>query len=226
MEDCLTQVALASMNRVLSVNIARPQQDPGGAARQSGINKQPAARLDVVAPGPNYGDGSGVVGDVIGDTAHHGGAQKAVYAFSRERLDWWGNQLSYPLDNGMFGENLTTEGIDWTAVLINQRFRIGEVELEVSVPRSPCRTFAAWIGEPQWIKAFTKSGDCGCYFRVNKEGAIALGDTIEVLDEPDHGFTMGEAFRAKMGDKDLSRRLWELRIMPPLYQERLDARFG
>ena len=126
------------MNRVLSVNIARPQQDPGGAARQSGINKQPAARLDVVAPGPNYGDGSGVVGDTIGDTAHHGGAQKAVYAFSRERLDWWGNQLSYPLDNGMFGENLTTEGIDWTAVLINQRFRIGEVRAALAVPDLRC----------------------------------------------------------------------------------------
>ncbi len=46
----------------------------------------------------------------------------------------------------MFGENLTTTGIDVTDARIGDRWRVGdEVVLEVSVPRIPCRTFAGWL---------------------------------------------------------------------------------
>lgn len=211
---------------VLSTNIAVPQQDPGGLTRQSGIHKVPSASIQVTIPGPNYGDGSGVEGDFIGDTKHHGGQQKAVYAYSRELLDDWSGQLGRLLDDGAFGENLTTSGIVWADALINQRFRIGEAELEVSVPRSPCRTFAAWLGERGWVRRFTESGDCGTYFRVTTPGIIRPSDAIEVLDIPAHGFTMGQAFVAWMGDKELAREMWELRILPPLYQERWDKQFG
>lgn len=211
---------------VLSTNIAVPQQDPGGLTRQSGIHKVPSASIQVTIPGPNYGDGSGVEGDFIGDTKHHGGQQKAVYAYSRELLDDWSGQLGRLLNDGAFGENLTTSGIVWADALINQRFRIGEAELEVSVPRSPCRTFAAWLGERGWVRRFTESGDCGTYFRVTTPGIIRPGDAIEVLDIPAHGFTMGQAFAAWMGDKELAREMWELRILPPLYQERWDKQFG
>lgn len=211
---------------VLSTNIAVPQQDPGGLTRQSGIHKVPSASIQVTIPGPNYGDGSGVEGDFIGDTKHHGGQQKAVYAYSRELLDDWSGQLGRLLNDGAFGENLTTSGIVWADALINQRFRIGEAELEVSVPRSPCRTFAAWLGERGWVRRFTESGDCGTYFRVTTPGIIRPGDAIEALNIPAHGFTMGQAFAAWMGDKKLAREMWELRILPPLYQERWDKQFG
>ncbi|MDY5785936.1 MULTISPECIES: MOSC domain-containing protein [unclassified Corynebacterium] len=217
---------MASIATVISTNVAREQEDPGGAPRVSGIDKRPAPEIVVEIPGPNYGDGPGVRGDVIGDTKHHGGLQKAVYAFARERYDWWEGQLGRSLDDGTFGDNLTTSGIDWTEVLINQRFRVGEAELEVSVPRQPCRTFAAWMGEKGWVKRFAQSGDCGCYFRVVVPGVIRPGAEIVAVDAPEHGVTMGEAFAAAMGDADAARRVWEQRVLPPLYQERLDRRFG
>lgn len=214
------------MAEVLSTNIAQPLPDPGGLERKSGINKVPSDSIDIVIPGPDYGDGSGVAGDHIGDTKHHGGQQKAVYAYSRELLDDWGRELRRDLANGAFGENLTTSGIVWADAVINQRFQIGEVELEVSVPRTPCRTFAKWIGERAWVRRFTESGDCGAYFRVIQEGQIRPGDVIVGKPAPAHGFTMGEAFAAWMGDEVLARKLWELDILPPLYQQRWDKRFG
>lgn len=141
--------AVPSAARVISVNVAAPRPDPGGADRVSGIDKRPAPHIDVFAPGPDYGDGSGVDGDVIGDSKHHGGAHKAVYAFAREELDFWWGELereAMPGDGGFadgaFGENLTTVGVDLEALRINQRVRIGTAELEVSVVRQPCRTFA------------------------------------------------------------------------------------
>ncbi|WIM68186.1 MOSC domain-containing protein [Corynebacterium breve] len=212
--------------RILSTNVAVARLDPGGAERVSGIDKRPVARLVVDKPGPNYGDGSGVAGDTVGDTEHHGGEHKAVYAFSRERLDWWERKLDRSFACGSFGENLTTTGIDLAELLINQRIAVGSTVLEVSVPRSPCRTFAGWIGVDKWQKRFTASGDCGAYFRVIQPGEIVAGDGLELLDRPDHGITMGMAFRAKMGDQELARKVWEARILPPMLQHRLDRRFG
>lgn len=160
--------------RVLSLNVAVPRPDPGGAGRISGIGKRPTEHIDVFAPGPDYGDGSGVVGDVIGDSKHHGGAQKAVYASVREEAGFWWGEPGRPgaFTNGAFGENLTTVGVELGELLINQRVRIGTAELEVPVVRQPCRTFAGW-GEKGWVKKFNERGLCGAYFRVAVPGRIA-----------------------------------------------------
>lgn len=123
--------------QVISTNVAVRRPDPSGRHEFSGIDKKPQDFIDLAAPGPHYSDGSGVRGDIIGDTQHHGGNDKAVYAYSREELDYWQSELSRPLASGGFGENLTTQGIDLSALLINQRVCIGTAVLEVSVPRQP-----------------------------------------------------------------------------------------
>lgn len=233
-----------STARVLSVNVAVPRPDPGGADRVSGIDKRPAPHIDVFAPGPDYGDGSGVVGDVIGDSKHHGGAQKAVYAFAREELDFWWGELGRDgagveaaadsgvepetgaFANGAFGENLTTVGLDLGELLINQRVRIGTAELEVSVVRQPCRTFAGWLGEKGWVKKFSERGLCGAYFRVVVPGRITAGDEIHLLGEPDHDVTMTTAFRAAQGDRDAAARVVAAECMPEMYHRRMVALIG
>lgn len=206
---------------VLSTNVAVAQPDPGGAERVSGIDKRPQPFLDVFAPGPSYGDGSGVAGDTVGDSAHHGGAQKAVYAFAREELDFWERELGRTFANGNFGENLTTSGIDLAATLINQRMHIGSAVLEVSVVRQPCRTFAGWMGEPGWVKTFSRHGRCGAYFRVIEPGRISAGDEIELIGSPDHDIDVLTAFRAAQGDKDAARRVVAAACLPSMYHDRM-----
>lgn len=215
-----------TVSRVLSTNLGAGAPDPGGAPRVSGIDKRPVPSITVADPGPSYGDGSGARSDVVGDSEHHGGRHKAVYAFARERLDWWEGELGRGFPPGSFGENLTTIGVDLAQLVINQRVIIGGAELEVSVPRSPCKTFAGWMGEPGWQKRFTASGDCGAYFRVINPGEIHAGDVIRLGQAPDHGITMGMAFAAKMGNKELAHQVWQARILPPEFQERLDKRFS
>lgn len=203
---------------VLSTNVAVAQPDPGGAERVSGIDKRAVTGgIEVFAPGPDYGDGSGVVGDVVGDSLHHGGMHKAVYAFEREQLDFW--DANYR--NGYFGENLTTSGVDLSGLLINQRFQVGTAVLEVSVPRRPCRTFGAWLERKGWMKTFSGHGRAGAYFRVVEPGVIMPGAELVALDEPAHGVTMGMAFRAKMGDKDLARQVVAAGCLPGRYHEEL-----
>lgn len=213
--------------RVLSVNLARPKAEPGGKGYRTGIDKRPVEQIEVFAPGPRYGDGPGVLGDHVGDAQHHGGVHKAVYAFAREELDWWERELQRGLSDGTFGENLTTAGIDLERLRINQRLRVGaEVMLEVSVPRSPCATFAAHLGERGWVRRFTGHGRCGVYLRVVVPGTVLAGDEIELLEPPAHDVDMLTAFAAAMGDDQAARRVVEARCLPTVYHERLVRRLG
>ena len=189
---------------VLSTNLAVPRPDPGGADRVSDIDKHPVPFLEMCTPGPFYGDGPGVVGDTVGDTKHHGGAQKAVYAFAREELDHWEEHPGHGLLAGYFGENRTTSGIDLSTLLINQRERVGTAELEVSVVRQPCRTFAGWLGEKGWVRTFSGLGRCGTHFRVVVPGRITA----------DHDIDMLTAFRGARGDKEAA-------CLPPMHHERM-----
>lgn len=209
--------------RVRSTNLARPKVDPG-TPRQTGIDKHPVAGIDVSSPGPSVGDGSGVAGDLVGDGRHHGGADKALYAFAREELDWWESQLDRELRDGMFGENLTTEGIDLDALELGQRLRAGGAVLEVSIPRMPCQTFARHLGESRWVRRFTERGDCGAYLRVVRPGRIEPGDAVDLQAAPGHGVTMRTAFAAAMGDEGAAEQVLAGGCLPEHYAAPLARR--
>ena len=179
----------------------------------TGIDKVAAAEPVMIrSPGPMQGGlGSGLVGDTIGNQKLHGGDDQAVYAYGREDLDAWEIQLQRELTNGMFGENLTTSDIDVTGARIGERWRVGTdgVVLEVSAPRTPCRTFAAFLHLSQWIKTFTQAGKPGAYLRVISPGTVRAGDAITIDYRPDHDVTIGLVFRARMSEPELLPRLLE-----------------
>ena len=174
--------------------------DPGGSMGITAIDKRPrdgVARLDA----------NGVVGDRQMDRVHHGGVDKAVYAYAEEDRNWWAEQLGRKIPAGTFGENLVTQGLDVTGAVIGERWNIGAAVVEVSMPREPCATFQRWTGESQWVKRFTEAGRPGAYLRVVSDGEISPGDTITVVGRPDHGVTIGDVFAGRRGDADALRRL-------------------
>ena len=200
---------------VLSVN-AGTLEPLAGVRRPTAIHKQPVERIEVRDPGPKKGGlGSGVVGDDIGSPQHHGGETQAVYAVAREELDWWGAELSRHLPDGMFGENLTTSGLDVDAAEVGEQWRIGDVVLEACGPRVPCSTFAAHMGEARWVKRFTERRRTGVYLAVREAGTIAPGDPVEVVHRPGHGLTVPLYFRAAMGDRELAKRFLDAEVLPP-----------
>ena len=193
------------MPSVLSVNTAVAPVDLGEL--RTGIDKRPSGEpLAVRAPGPRKGGlGSGVVGDSVCNSRYHGGDDQAVYAYAREDLDHWQTRLGRELTNGMFGENLTTSGVNVTDCLVGERWSIGSdgLVLEVTSPRTPCKTFSRWLDNPGWIKTFTAAATPGAYFRVIEPGTLRSGDRIEVIARPDHSVTVGTVFRALMLEPDL-----------------------
>jgi MOSC domain-containing protein YiiM len=174
--------------------------DPHGDVQRTAIDKRPVegrVRLDPLGP----------VGDTVMDRKDHGGVDKAVYAYASEDLADWSALLGRELTPGQFGENLATAGVDVTGAVIGERWRVGDAEVVVRMPRMPCRTFQDWMDEPHWVKRFTEHGAPGAYLAVERPGTVGAGDVVEVIDRPDHGVRLGEVFAGRNADPDRLRLL-------------------
>jgi MOSC domain-containing protein YiiM len=194
----------------------------------SAIDRRPAGRPVMArAPGPRGTGGSGLVGDEIGDLRHHGGDDAAVYAYAREDLDWWQDRLGVELASGVFGDNLTTVGVDVTGARTGELWRVGDdALLQVTSPRIPCRTFAAWMEQRGWVKTFTEGGHPGAYLRVVEPGWISAGDPITVEWRPDHEVTIGLIFRALTIEDELLPRLLEAEELPGTIRDGVERRLA
>jgi MOSC domain-containing protein YiiM len=187
--------------RLVSVNVGRPQQIAvrRGRPLMSAIGKQPVeGRVRV--------EGVNVAGDQQADRRIHGGPDKAVYAYAREDEAWWAEQLGRDIAPGMFGENLTTEGVDVSGAVIGERWRIGTVELEVAQPRLPCAKLGTRFGDLGMVKRFGEASRPGAYLRIVTEGELGAGDQLEVLSRPQHGITVAFVSDAVLLDETLRER--------------------
>lgn len=202
--------------RVLSVNVGRPRPNPWKPVALTGIDKRPVTgAVMVTAPGPKGTGAVGLAGDRVYDVKHHGGPDQAVYAYAREDLDAWQGELGTPLGNGVFGENLTTAGIDVSGALIGERWRIGpDLLLEACCPRIPCGTFQGWLARAGWIKRFTAAAVPGAYLRVIEPGPVRAGDEVVITRRPGHDVTVALTFRALTTEPDLLPRLLAADAMP------------
>lgn len=170
-----------------------------GRAVMSAIGKAPVdARVRV--------EGVNVAGDDQADRRVHGGPDKAVYAYASEDAAWWATELGREIVHGMFGENLTTEGVDVTGAVVGEHWRIGTVELEVCQPRIPCFKLGLRFGDPLMVRRFGEASRPGAYLRIVREGELGAGDAIEVLDRPAHGVTVELVSRAILLDDSLRAR--------------------
>jgi MOSC domain-containing protein YiiM len=169
---------------VCRVHALLPTRDSTGV---TAIDKRPAEGPVKVHP-------LGLTGDIQASRKHHGGPSKAVYAYSQEDADFWSAELGRDMAPGMFGENLRVAGIEATQAVIGEQWRIGEVLLEVTEPRTPCMNFARYLGEPDWVKRFTAEGRVGTYLSVLRGGKIEAGDAVVVVHRPEHKVTIGQLF--------------------------------
>ncbi|MBX7265681.1 MOSC domain-containing protein [Micromonospora sp. Llam7] len=207
--------------RVASVNvgIVTEAEWAGDASGRSGIDKRP---VDV----PVLFHPDGVTGDFIGERAHHGGPDKAVYAYAEEDAAWWAAELGRTIRPGGFGENLTTYAVDVTGAVIGERWSVGQAVLQVTMPRTPCTTFAGFWGVPDLIRRFTVRAAPGAYLRVLREGDVDAGDPVEVVHRPAHGVTVGEVFRATSLEPALLPRLLAAVDLPEPIRDRARRRLA
>jgi MOSC domain-containing protein YiiM len=182
--------------RVRSVNVGALVDNPA-KGNFTAIGKRPVGgAVWVSSPRVLRGE-SGLDGDAIGDSRHHGGTDQAVYALAREELDYWETELGRELPDGSFGENLTLSGADPDGALLGERWRIGaELVLAVTGPRIPCATFTRTMGTAGWAKRFNERGRPGAYLRVVAPGHVGAGDQVELVYRPSHRVSISMALHA------------------------------
>jgi MOSC domain-containing protein YiiM len=174
---------------VLTVQVGGPKPYTWlGREVVTSIFKDPVA-------GPVEVRGHNLAGDDQSDRKSHGGADKAVYAYAREDLDWWEAELGRPLANGLFGENLTTAGLDLTNAVIGQTWRVGTALLQVTEPRTPCWKLGLKMGDPGFPRRAAASRRPGVLLRILEEGVLQAGDAITPGPPPAHGVTAADINR-------------------------------
>ncbi len=159
--------------RVLYVHIS-----PGG------IPKRPIAEAAV---GKN-----GIQGDICAHPKIHGGPKQALLIITNEGIEEL-KQAGYRLYPGALGENITTQGLDRKSVRLGQRYQIGEVIVQITKMRQPCKTLTP-LGEgiqaelyDDQVKASDPSsprwGLGGFYTSIVQTGTVRPGDPIRFLGD-------------------------------------------
>jgi len=133
----------------------------------------------------------GITGDGHANPQFHGGPRQAILLITSEGIDELKEQ-GFRLYPGALGENLTTRGLNRRSMRGGQRYRIGEILLEITKVRAPCETLNAYPGiqkaiYDQEVKGGNPAsplwGLSGFYASVLQTGTIHPGDPIHLLDE-------------------------------------------
>ena len=203
--------------KLLSVNVGLPREiEWKGKIVRTSIFKAPVTGRVRVAK-------LNVEGDQQSDLTVHGGVDKAVYAYASEHYAFWHQELpGVDLPQGVFGENFTTSGLLEETLHIGDRLRIGSAEFVVTQPRMPCFKLGIRFNRPDMVKRFLQSGRTGFYFAVLKEGEVAAGDSIELLERDEHNIPVADIVNLYRGDatnQDMLRRVSELPSLPNSWRD-------
>ena len=185
---------------VLSVNVGGPREvEWQGETVFTSIFKDPV-------PGRVRVGKFNLHGDRQSDLEVHGGTDKAVYAYPSEHYAFWRKELpGLALPWGVFGENLSTEGMLEDAVHVGDRFRVGSAEFVVTQPRMPCYKLALRFGRPDMVKRFLRSGRTGFYLAVLREGEVGAGDAIERIAQDSLRVSIAAVVAAKSRSQAAAR---------------------
>ena len=167
---------------------------------------------------------TGIVGDEIANTKHHGGIDKAVLCYAAEHYGKWCDEhpeLKEDSGRGRFGggafaENLTIVHQDESNTCIGDRFTVGDAEIEISQPRQPCWKIARRWGMKCLPKEVGQNGRSGWYVRVTREGEIGAGDQLNLVSRPNPQWTVARANDVLMGREVDRLAVIELMNLPQL----------
>ncbi len=175
--------------KIISTNIAEIREiDWRGKKVKTGIYKFPVDEAILL-------EKEDVKNDIVVDRKYHGGLDKACYIYSKNHYNFWKER--YPdleWKWGMFGENLTVEGLDESQINVGDIFEIGEALVQVSQPRYPCYKLGVRFGSQSIVREFLESSYPGVYVRVLKEGNASVGDSMILKEKAKNSLSLVDLF--------------------------------
>ncbi len=211
--------------KILSVNVGLPMEIvANGKSVTTGIYKNPVHGRVKVGRLNLEGDGQA-------DLSVHGGINKAVYAYPSEHYKYWRCELpGLDMPWGMFGENLTLEGLLEDSAHIGDRFRMGTALLMVTQPRLPCYKLGVRFGRDDMPDRFLTSRRTGFYFAVVEEGELGEGDAPEPVYRETNRVSITDLLRLEYDHKNpdfrLIERALQVEALTQGWQKRLRKKLG
>jgi MOSC domain-containing protein YiiM len=134
----------------------------------------------------------GIEGDAVAHPQFHGGARQALLLITEEGLEEL-KRMGFPVYPGALGENLTIRGLDRRQMRVGQRYRVGQIVIELTKLRVPCIALNVF-GEGIKSAVYDKLGKAGnpespawglsgFYASVQQGGVIREQDIITLLDQ-------------------------------------------
>ena len=205
--------------KIISTNIGKATTFLwNGREEQTGIFKYPTDE-------PLFLSKMDVLKDTVIDREHHAGINKACYLFPSDRYPYWkGMYPELNWDWGMFGENLTVEGLDESIMRIGDIYKIGNAIVQVSQPREPCYKLGVRFGNAKILKEFIDYGYSGTYVRILEEGEVKNGDELILQKKSENTLTVKECFQiilAKQKDPVLLQKAINNPSLPEYKRDRL-----
>lgn len=205
--------------KIISTNIGNPTTFLwNGKHEKTGIYKYPTSESLFLGK-------TDVDKDTVIDRKHHAGEHKACYLFSSDYYGYWKNlypQLNW--DWGMFGENLTIEGMDESKIRIGDVYKIGAALVQVSQPREPCYKLGIRFGNQEILKQFIDYGHPGTYVRILVEGHVKKGDVLELMEKSKNKLTIKKYYGllySKEKDIDIVKLAYNNQALPDYKRKRL-----
>ena len=205
--------------KVISTNLGKPTKIVwNGKETSTGIYKYPVNEALFL-------DMEDVQGDTVVDRKHHGGTFKACYLFSADNYSYW--KEKYPLLDwnwGMFGENLTIEGLDESQVRIGSTYKLGTALVQITQPREPCYKLGIRFGDQTILKQFIDHGFPGTYIKILEAGKVSTGDTMELVEESKVALTVQQFYNllfSKIKDQDALQMAIQNEALPLKKREKL-----
>lgn len=178
------------MMKVVSVNISRPREIiVNGKSEITGYYKEAVQGSITLTI-------EGVLNDTVADKVHHGDADKACYLYSADRYTYWTER--FPVADaapGLFGENLTIEGLDEGELNAGDILQIGTARVQVAQPRQPCYKLGIRFGTQEIVEAFRYDQFPGIYVRVLESGEVQSGDEVRIVHRAANSISIREIYR-------------------------------
>lgn len=180
--------------KLLSLNVGRPevyQTDRGEL--ESAYRKAPVKD-------PAFLSYFNLEGDEQADKKNHGGRDKALCLYPAQHYRHWEQHYGVSFPFPSFGENLTVEGIEEKKVCIGDIYQMGQALIQVSEPRKPCYIIARTHGIDDFPARVMEIGYTGFYLRVLREGEVAPGDMMELIERHTDHVTVDEVNEVRYHD--------------------------
>lgn len=195
--------------KVVSTNRSEPVTITWKGKKQTtGIFKKPQSE-------GIYLTAEGVRADTIGNRDVHGDQYKACYLFDSEEYPFW--KSLYPSLNwgyGMFGENLSVQGLVEEDLYMGALYQLGEARVRITIPREPCFKLGIRFNDQGIIERFIGRNRPGTYVEVLEEGWVRPGDELQAVEIPENALSIHDYFHLLFGPEKNPKHLQKALELP------------